>query len=57
MQHRDGNENEKSARENGEEKRKGANVDILTRGSYVGLMLTQLPHRIKPGSKPPNDLK
>ncbi|BAS86765.1 Os03g0789600, partial [Oryza sativa Japonica Group] len=29
----------------------------LTCGAHVGPMLTQPPHRTKPGSKPPKDLK
>uniref|UniRef100_A0A0E0QNJ0 Uncharacterized protein n=1 Tax=Oryza rufipogon TaxID=4529 RepID=A0A0E0QNJ0_ORYRU len=42
-----------------EERRKGeeADVDSLICGVHVGPTLTQPPRRIKPGSKPPRNLK
>uniref|UniRef100_A0A0D3FT91 Uncharacterized protein n=1 Tax=Oryza barthii TaxID=65489 RepID=A0A0D3FT91_9ORYZ len=47
----------KRARERKEGKREGDDVATLTCGTYVGPTLTQPPHRTKPGSKPPKDVK
>nr|AAT01363.1 unknown protein [Oryza sativa Japonica Group]BAG98896.1 unnamed protein product [Oryza sativa Japonica Group] len=46
---------EKRARERGGE-REDDDVATLTCGAHVGLTLTQLTRRIKPGSKPPKNL-
>jgi hypothetical protein len=44
-------------KEGREEVKERDDVDSLTCGAHVGLTLTQLPHRTKPGLKPPMDLK